>query len=230
MKNSIKFISILIPVILSCNNLYAQKNSLLNDRSYRVNADKILHQNNVSFTDTIKKEQKLKNISHSGIFLSIGGGLDVPLRNFHTTSNTSFGILGRLEFGSTAIFPFVPGVEIDYFSYSGSDNFLTSLLLNSFQTKILSFGVSLEYTLSRLLNSSYTIPFIALDVKTNNIKRQYGPAGTITGYPDTESRISIGAGFGFTLFVFDFVVKYNYMKDLSNFGAYAKIKFPVIQF
>jgi hypothetical protein len=29
----------------------------------------------------------------------------------------------------------------------------------------------------------------------------------------TASKISVGAGFGFTMFIFDFHVKYNYLKD-----------------
>jgi hypothetical protein len=181
-------------------------------------------------TDTVKSVKKPTNITHSGIFLSVGGGLDVPLRDFKNNSNATFGILGRLEFGSTAIFPFVFGAEIDYFSYAGSDNFITPLLLNSLRTKILSFGASVEYTLSKLLNSSYTIPFITLDVKTNKITRVIDPSTTPIGYPDKDSKISVGFGFGFTLFVFDFSVKYNYMKELSNLGFYTKIKFPVIQF
>lgn len=224
------FLNILIlTLIIPFHNSFAQYSVNLT-KNYL--PSKLLHNYTTGYTllDTVKSVKKTSDIVHSGIFLSIGGGLSVPLRDFSNNSNPTFGILGRLEFGSTFLFPFVPGVEIDYFSYAGSDNFITPLFLNSLRTKIFSFGVSFEYTLSRLLNSSYTIPFITIDVKSNKITRVVDPPSISIGYPVKDSRVSIGFGFGFTLFIFDFTVKYNYMKELSNLGFYTKIKFPVVQF
>lgn len=226
-----KKFSLYIPVIIilfSLNYTFAQ---YLPQRLKPTESLNLTHTNFANtLTDTVKSIKKPSNITHSGIFLSVGGGLSVPLRDFSNNSKPAFGILGRLEFGSTAIFPFVPGVEINYFSYKGTDNFITPLFLNSLKTKILSYGVSLEYTLSRLLNSSYTIPFLAIDVKSNKITRVVDPSTVQIGYPGNDSRVSVGMGFGFTLFIFDFYVKYNYMKELSNLGFYTKVKFPVIQF
>jgi hypothetical protein len=191
----------------------------------------LLYGSSNTFQDTTKpKQKKAKGFSLHGIFLSIGGGLSVPLSDFNAYSNVSYGILGRLEYSSTVIFPFVVGGEVDYFSYGGYDLYKTLHLLNNLDTKILSYGLSIEYTLSRLLNSSYTTPFLALDVKNNIIKREYDDNVTIDELPRKQTKISVGAGAGFTLFVFDFVIKYNYMKTLSNIGVYTKIKFPIIRF
>ena len=162
--------------------------------------------------------------------MSIGGGLSVPLSDFNAYSNVSYGILGRIEYSSTAIFPFVIGGEIDYFTYAGYDLYKTLHLLNNLDTKILSYGLNIEYTFSRLLNSSYTIPFLTIDVKNNIIKREYDENVTIDELQRKQTKISVGGGIGFTLFVFDFVVKYNYMKTLSNIGVYTKVKIPVIRF
>jgi hypothetical protein len=180
--------------------------------------------------DTTRPVTKRKSFSLGGIFISAGTGLNVPLKKFYENSTPAFGILGRLEYSSYSIFPFVTGGVVTYFSYIGDDEFKSLNLLSSYRTKILSYGLSIEYTLSKLLNSSYTIPFVTVDVKSNNIKREYDDKASITDLPRTESKISIGGGVGFTLFVLDFYVKYNYMKDLSNFGVYTKIKFPVIRF
>jgi hypothetical protein len=180
--------------------------------------------------DTTRPVTKRKSFSLGGIFISAGTGLSVPLKKFYENSIPTFGILGRLEYSSYTIFPFVIGGEVTYFSYNGDDEFKTLNLLSNYRTKILSYGLSIEYTLSKLLNSSYTIPFVAIDVKSNNIKREYDDNASFVDLPRTESKISIGGGVGFTLFVLDFYVKYNYMKDLSNFGVYTKIKFPVIRF
>lgn len=217
-----KSINIIIAVlVLSCTLLYSQqitggKHILLNNKSFLLD-------------DSTKKPVTLKNVSLGGIFLSLGTGLTIPLRSFNTNSNYAFGILGGLEYSSTKIFPLVIGGEVSYFSYAGDDDFKTINVLKAFTTKIFSYGLTLEYSLSRLLHTSYSMPFLKVDVKNNSIKREYDDAVTFNDLPRKESRISFGAGVGFTLFVLDFYVKYNFMKDMSNFGVYAKLKFPLIK-
>lgn len=179
--------------------------------------------------DTSKQVTKEKKISLGGIFLSAGTGISVPLHSFQEYSNVSFGILSRLEYSSSAIFPFVIGAEINYFKYNGSDNYKTINLLAGLQTKIFSYGLTIEYVLSKLFSSSYTIPYLSLDVKNNSINREYDPTANIP-LIRKETKISAGFGFGFTLFIFDFYTKYNYMKDVTNFGVYMKVKIPVIKF
>ncbi len=126
--------------------------------------------NKITFADSLDKKLVTKK-TISAIFLGIGGGLSVPLSPFNNNSDVTFGVLGRLEFASTSIFPFVIGAEVDYFSYSGSDEFETQNLLSSFVTKILSYGLNLEYSLAKILRSSFTVPFITIDVKNNQISR-----------------------------------------------------------
>jgi hypothetical protein len=228
-KKSFKTLIILFALSLCSSFISAQPKT--------DNANKILQLKNSIFTgietvfqDTTKPKKKLKEFTLHGIFLSVGGGLSVPLSDFNGNSNVTFGLLGRLEYSSTFIFPLVIGGEVNYFSYNGDDQFKTLNLLTNFKTKIFSYGLNLEYTFSRLLNSSYTIPFITLDVKNNIINREYDNTANLPEAPRKQTKISVGGGFGFTLFVFDFLIKYNYMKTLSYIGVYTKIKFPLIKF
>lgn len=186
-------------------------------------------QNNLGFQDTTKK-RFVTSKSISAIFISVGGGISVPIAKFKENSDVTFGILGRLEFASTAIFPFVIGGQIDYFSYPGADEFKTTNLLANFRTKILGIGLNIEYSLAKIFRSSFTMPFLTVDVKTNRIKREYDDARTLEGLPREEQKISIGAGVGMTIFVFDFLLKYNHMKDNSFIAVYTKTKFPIIRF
>lgn len=190
---------------------------------------KLNSQQKAVYADSVKKKLITKK-SISAIFLSVGGGLSIPLSPFKDNSDVTFGILGRLEFASTSIFPFVVGGEVSYFSYNGADLFKTTQLLTAYKTQMLSAGLNIEYSLSRLLRSSFTMPFLTVDVKNNIIKREYDESRTIDGLPRNETKISVGAGFGFTLFIFDFYAKYNYMKDNSHVGVYTKTKIPVIKF
>jgi hypothetical protein len=181
------------------------------------------------FSDSVSGKLVTKK-SISALFLTIGGGIAVPLDTFKTYANVTFGVLGRLEFASTSIFPFVIGAQVDYFSYSGQDEYKTINLLSNLKTMILGIGLSVEYSLAKVVKSSFTMPFLAVDVKTNMITREYDDNRTIENLPREESKVSIGAGIGMTIFVLDFVAKYNYMKDNSYVGVYAKMKVPVIRF
>lgn len=224
MKKTFFLLFVLISFVLNYSSFAQSAKNIFSDINLELSKKQSLLQ------DTTKPVTQRKKFSLGGIFISAGTGLNVPLKKFYENSTPTFGILGRLEYSSYSIFPLIFGGEVTYFSYNGDDEFKTLNLLSNFRTKILSYGLSIEYTLSKLLNSSYTIPFVTVDVKSNNIKREYDEDASFTDLPRTESKISIGGGIGFTLFVLDFYVKYNYMKDLSNFGVYTKIKFPVIRF
>lgn len=185
--------------------------------------------NNSTFADTLKKNLVRKK-SISALFIGLGGGLSVPIAKFNETANPIFGLLGRLEFSSTGIFPFIIGGEVNYYSYNSPDEFRTVNLLTGYKTKILSVGLNIDYSLSQLFRSSFTMPFLSVDVKSNNIKREFDAGRTLDGLAPAETKVSVGAGFGFTLFILDFTVKYNYIKDNSFVSVTTKTKFPLIRF
>lgn len=215
-------------LLLVCFSVYSQPSETrlkLSERSSPINRENT----QLTFADSLEKKLVTKK-SISAIFLSVGGGIAVPLTPFKDNSDVTFGTLGRIEFASTSIFPFVIGGEVDYFVFNGSDEFRTTNLLNTYKTKILSVGLNIEYSLSKIFRSSFTMPFLTVDVKSNMIKREYDESRTFDDLPREESKISIGAGFGFTLFIFDFYLKYNHMKGNPFIGVYTKIKVPVIRF
>ena len=181
--------------------------------------------------DTSKQRQRYITPSLGGIFISAGTGLSIPLGEFNNNSGSSFGLLGRVEYSSISIFPLVLGGEITYFSHGGTDVFKTQNLLTTFDTKILSIGLTAEYALSKYFKITYTTPFITADVKYSMIKRDIAPATVkFQNLPEKDNKISFGVGAGFTLFVFDFSVKYIYMKDLTSVAVFTKVKFPAIRF
>ncbi len=208
-------------ITVNVNSQNLSKEYSLNNSVERINV--------YSFADSLKKKQVSKK-SISAIFIGVGGGLALPTSNFKETANPTFGLLGRLEFSSTGIFPFVIGGEVNYYSFNSPDEFRTINLLNGYRTKILAIGLNIDYSLSKLFRSSFTMPFISVDVKSNNIKRDFDVNRSFDGLPVNESKISFGAGLGFTVFILDFSVKYNYMKDNSFIAVTTKTKFPIIRF
>ena len=224
MKSQILKLLILFIAVIFAANIYSQSFTKPN---LHLNSGSISH--NGFYADSLKKNLVTKR-SISALFIGLGGGLGIPTSNFSETANPVFGILGRLEFSSSGIFPFVIGGEVNYYSFNSPDLFRTINLLSSYRTKILAFGLNIDYSLSKLIRSSFTMPFISVDVKSNNIKREFDVNRTFEGLPVTESKVSIGAGIGFTVFIFDFSAKYNYMKDNSFVSVTTKTKFPIIRF
>lgn len=225
----LKLILPLVLLILTVNT-YSQKQNkfdLSYSKKYALQNSKVTQP--ITYADSLQKKLVPKR-SISALFLGLGGGIAVPMSKFSETANPTFGILGRLEFSSTGIFPFVIGGEVNYYSYNSPDEFRTINLLSSYRTKILSFGLNIDYSLSKIFKTSFTMPFISVDVKSNNIKRDFDENRSFEGLPLTESKVSVGAGLGFTLFILDFSVKYNYMKDNSFVSVTTKTKFPVIRF
>jgi len=137
--------TLLLAAILSLP-VYAQVNLPItaSKLSLAKNQEKL---SDISLPDSTQPTKR--KFSNTAIFMSLGGGLNVPLRVFKDNSVASFGILGRLELGSTKIFPFVVGLELSYFKYNGSSTFTTVYTLNTFDTKIFSYGLSVEYALSQ---------------------------------------------------------------------------------
>lgn len=181
------------------------------------------------YADTLKKKLVTKR-SISALFLGIGGGLSVPTGEFTKTANPTFGIMGKLDFASTGIFPFVIGGEVNYYAYNSPDEFRTINLLTGYRTKILSFGLNIDYSLSGFIRSSFTMPYLSVDVKSNTIKREFDAGREFEGLIPSESGVSVGAGFGFTMFILDFTIKYNYLKNNSFVSVTTKTKIPVIRF
>lgn len=182
--------------------------------------------------DTTKQKTRETKISSlGGIFLSVGGGLSVPLGEFNNNSDVSFGALARIEVSTFSIFPLVLGGEVSYFGYSGNDEFKTLNLLTTLTTKIISFGLTAEYALPGLFKTTYLIPFVAADVKYSMVRREVAPTSNQPpNLPTEDNKISGGIGAGFTLFIFDFYGKYIYSKNSTNFTVFTKVKFPVIRF
>jgi len=227
-----QYLKLILPVLLIVITAGINSQVLLKDRSdvkYTLNSASKIKSNSPAFADSLKKNLITKR-SISALFLGFGGGLAIPVSKFTETANPRFGILGRMEFSSTGIFPFVIGAEVNYYSYNSPDDFRAINILSSYRTKILSFGLNIDYSLSKLFRSSFTMPFLTVDVKSNNIKREFDEIRTFEGLALTESKVSVGAGIGFTLFILDFSVKYNYMKDNSFVSVTTKTKFPIIRF
>jgi len=180
-----------------------------------------------------KKDSVIKLVSDkpvpSGIFLSANIGIDIPFQKFSENSSTALILGARLEYASLKIYPVVIGVSYQYQSNPGGDEFKTVNLLNSFDTKIHSFGIGFDVILNKYLKSSFTIPFLTLELKYLSAKREISPEGALPELLREESIIGFSGGLGFTLFIFDIYGTYNYAKDYSSISVRTRVRIPVLK-
>lgn len=216
MINKFKIFSILLLLIIPLMS-YSQINANYYDHIRKMPLD--------SITSTKSDNQKL-----NGIFISPFVGMDWPVRNFNTTSASALIYGGKIEFASYKLYPLVLGVIYSYQTNPGKDEFLTSLLLNTFDTKITSFGLTFDFLLNKYIKSNFTIPFLTLELKYLDIQRFASPLNNISNIDNNDKVLGVTLGGGFTLSIFDIYGTYTYAKDFSSAGLKTRIHFPVFKF
>jgi hypothetical protein len=129
-----------------------------------------------------------------------------------------------------SIYPIVIGATIQYQNHDGADDFKTLYLINTMSTKITSFGISVDMLLNKYLKSSFTIPFIFLEARSVNVKREVSPPENHPNLKATDNTIGFGGGAGFTLYIFDIYLTYFSAKEYSTISLKTRFKFPLIKF
>jgi hypothetical protein len=181
--------------------------------------------------DTVVTPVKRGNANPGGIFLSPTLSAVYPNGKFAETNKIAaqFGV--RLEYSSKKTYPFVFGALLEVAKHHGNDEFMTTNLLTTFDTKTFAFGGSVDVILSKYLKTSFTIPFATLEVKYIKATTIIAPETTqIPGLVLSESQIAYGGGLGFTLYIFDIYGKYSYSKSYSTFSINTRFHFPLFKF
>jgi hypothetical protein len=174
-------------------------------------------------------EQELK-VNTGGLFIAPIIGFDFPLQEFANNSTATFGFGVKLEVAHSVIYPFIIGGVFQYQSHEGTEELKSANFLSTFKTNITSFGGSIDVVLNKYIRSDFTIPFLTLEVKVMNIKREIAPEQFNPGFATSDNVIGFTGGLGFTLYIFDIYPTYTYAGDYSTFAIKTRFRFPIIKF
>jgi hypothetical protein len=166
----------------------------------------------------------------NGIFVSPFMGLEWPVKVFNNTSKSAFTYGIKLEFAGFKLYPVILGLIYKYQKNPGKDDFMTAQLLNTFDTKISSFGITADILLNKYIHSNFTLPFLTLEVKYLSVQRIISPDIITLNYKTSDNLIGITAGAGFTLSIFDIYGGYTFAKDYSSAEIMTRIHFALIKF
>ncbi len=181
--------------------------------------------------DTLLTSKPMKDYSSpGGIFITPSLGMEIPMSGISGNSNMALSLGAKLEYSSIKIYPFVLGVSFQVNNHNGSEEYRTINLLNTFTTKITSFGISVDFLLAKYLKTKFTVPFFILEGKYFQIQREISPEKELDGILKDESGIGVTAGAGFTLYIFDIIGTYSYFEKNSTIGFKTRIRVPIIKF
>jgi len=181
--------------------------------------------------DTVKVLKTVGDKSRAGgIFLAPFLGLDAPLSALRSNSKYAITLGIRLEYATQAIYPFAFFVQYQSQKHPGSDIYKTVNLINSMDTKITSFGGGFYFLANKYLRSNFTSPFLIGEIKFYNIKRTIVPDIEYEGITKSESKIALSLGVGFTLYIFDIITSYNFVKDYNTLSIKTQFHFPLFKF
>lgn len=188
---------------------------------------------NLLYSQEDTNKVQLRNYNHvkpGGIFISPVLGAEFPTSGFKSNSKYAFCFGVKLEYASTKIYPLIIGASFQYQKHEGSDDFKTMQLINTMNTKITSFGLSMDFLLNKYLKWSFTIPFAFAEVKMLSVKREVSPESNFPNLKSSDNTIAFGGGFGFTLYIFDIYTTYLSAKEYSTVSIKARFRFPLIKF
>lgn len=160
----------------------------------------------------------------SGVFVSPYVGIRLPIQEASKKYKTGFSFGGNLEYGNSAI-PFIIRLGFNYTSFPQK-----GIYNQTYQSSSIT-GVNLgfDYLITPLIASeSIVAPFISADFNYNYIERQL-----IYYTYRFETDLKIDQKFGFTLgagislFLVDFVVKYNFLIYEPYLSLDYKLRLPI---
>jgi hypothetical protein len=170
------------------------------------------------------------NQKMNGIFVTPFIGIDWPVRDFHNISKSTVAYGIKLEFASFKLYPLVLGIMYKYQNNHGNDDFITAQYLNTFDTKLMSYGVTADIILNKFLHLNFSLPFIFLEAKYISVQRVISPPENPLNYSESDNLFGFTLGGGFTLSIFDIYGGYTFAKDYSSAGINTRIHFALIKF
>lgn len=218
--------SIIILIFLNTSKSQETKN-FLEEKKFTFN---FLNTSLVKDTNDVQNKSKVQKVNIGGLFISPELGFSIPVKNFsgYSKSGVLYGV--KFELAYSRFYPFIFGFVYEYQKNPGADVFKNENFLNQFDTKITSYGGSLDIILNKYIKSNFTKPIFSFEVKYFKVSRVISPDILIPGVTKDENLIAYSAGLGFTIYILDVGGKYTFAKDFSNLSFQMRFHFPIIKF
>lgn len=165
-----------------------------------------------------------------GVFLAIGVGPRLPVSAFSNQSDLGYGFNIEISYTDNEYLPFFIFAKAGFEQYPGSPDFYQTSDYNNFSTTSFPVALGTRYYFPPILeNVVLLIPIVEVSANYTFLSRlhQFKPTSAKNNYTEELSKFGISVGGGFSMFLMELVLNYNYFETIQYVGLDIKVRLPL---
>jgi hypothetical protein len=165
-----------------------------------------------------------------GVFLAIGVGPRLPIGSFAASSDLGYGFNFEFSYTNTDYIPLFIFAKAGFETYPGSQSFYQQTEYSNFSTNMLPVSAGLRYYFKPLLeNIVLIIPIIEIsaDYTYYQTLNQFKTSSLKSNYKDNFSKLGFSVGGGFSMFMMEILVAYNFNTSNQYIALDLKVRLPL---
>jgi hypothetical protein len=174
--------------------------------------------------------QKVPVDKARGIFISFGVGPRLPVNYFANSSEVGYGFDVEISYTDNEFAPIFLFGRIGFDQYPGAQSYYETTDYSNYSTNILPFSVGARYYLPPLVeNVVLFMPVVEVSANYDYLQKlhQFKSASGKSNYLENISKSGFSAGVGFSMFLMELMVYYNYMQTNQYLSVDLKVRLPL---
>jgi hypothetical protein len=165
-----------------------------------------------------------------GIFLAIGVGPRLPVSSFSNQSDLGYGFNLEISYTDNEYLPIFLFAKAGFEQYPGSSDFYQASDYNNFSTTLFPVSIGARYYFPPILESIVLlIPIAEASFNYTFLSRlhQFKPTSVKNNFTEEMSKFGVSIGGGFSMFLMEIVLVYNYFETIQYLGLDIKVRLPL---
>jgi hypothetical protein len=166
-----------------------------------------------------------------GVFLAIGVGPRLPVSAFSNQSDLGYGFNIEISYTDNEYLPIFLFAKAGFEQYPGSPDFYQASDYNNFSTTSFLVSAGARYYFPPILeNVVLLIPIVEMSGNYTFLSRlhQFKPTSLKNNYTEELSKFGVSVGGGFSMFLMELVINYNYFETIQYVGLDIKVRLPLL--
>lgn len=174
--------------------------------------------------------QKVPIDKARGVFISVGVGPRLPVSSFASSTDIGYGFDVEIAYSDNEFLPVFLFGKIGFDQYPGAQSYYESTDYSNFSTNVLPISIGARYYFPPLVeNILLFMPVVEFSADYDYLQKlhQFKPASGKSNYLEDVSKLGFSAGAGFSMFMLEIMVSYNYLQNNQYISADLKVRLPL---
>ncbi|MDR3628368.1 MAG: hypothetical protein P4L45_16105 [Ignavibacteriaceae bacterium] len=174
--------------------------------------------------------QKVPIDKARGVFISVGVGPRLPVSSFASSTDIGYGFDVEIDYSDNEFFPVFLFGKIGFDQYPGAQSYYESTDYSNFSTNSLPISLGAKYYFPPLVeNIVLFMPVVEFSANYEYMQKlhQFKPASGKSNNLEDISKLGFSAGAGFSMFMLEIMVSYNYLQNNQYISADLKVRLPL---